>query len=685
MSFVRVAFPVPVRQTFLYAVPPELEARAVPGAEVRCPFGSRERRGFIVERASQAGRESVKSIAGVVGSEPVFPPELLRLCAWIADYYFAPIGRVLAGALPGGLEGFGASRARKSALAATPEDAPDGAGAADATQGSVAEPRRFRLTDAQQGAVDAIAKAIRLSAYSAFLLHGVTGSGKTEVYLEAAQVARRSGRRTLVLVPEVALAHQLVQAFRARFGARIGVLHSYLPLGARRANWERARRGALDVVVGARSAVFAPLPSLGLVIVDEEHEAAYKQGEQIRYHGRDTALVRARFANAVALLGSATPSLETHANVERGKIRRLDLPERIDGRPLPVVEIVDLNERKPALFSAPLLDALAATRARREQAIVFLNRRGHTRVVECEDCGFVARCPSCDVALTYHSAGDAFRCHYCEHREPARGICPKCESPFFRHKGSGTQRAERELVQHLPDARVLRLDSDSARPRGEQARILGAFGRGEGDVLLGTQMIAKGLDFHDVTLVGVLSADGSLHLPDFRAAERTFQTLVQVAGRAGRGKRPGQVVVQTRAPDHYSLLAAARHDYATFARQELSYRRDLGYPPFGRLITLGLSGPDEERVIEAASKVAGIVREEIAAGPGEAGTRVLGPAPSPLPKLRGRHRWRITLKDAETTRLHAVARRALERIEHGSTKLPHGVLLSVDVDPYDVL
>ena len=295
-------------------------------------------------------------------------------------------------------------------------------------------------------------------------------------------------------------------------------------------------------MVGARSAVFAPLPALGLVIVDEEHEPAYKQSEQIRYHGRDTALVRARLANAVAVLGSATPSLESWANAERGKLRRLRLPERIDGRPLPVVELVDLNERPKddrALFSAALLDGLGGALARGEQALVFLNRRGHTRVVECEDCGEVSSCPSCDVALTWHSSDGTFRCHYCDRVEPARPACAKCGSPFFKHRGSGTQKAEKELKAHFPEARVLRLDSDSAKPRGAQGDILAAFGRREADVLLGTQMIAKGLDFHGVTFVGVVSADGSLHLPDFRSGERTFQSIVQVAGRAGRGKQPG--------------------------------------------------------------------------------------------------------------------------------------------------
>jgi primosomal protein N' (replication factor Y) len=729
VAFVRVAFPVPVRQTFLYSVPEELVEAACPGVEVSCPFGRKERRGFVVERADHADVANVKPIAGVVGTAPVFTPELLRLSAWITDYYFAPLGRVLAGALPGGLEGFGRSRARAQArddegASATDSPAEAASAASRTATAAAASAPRVRLTAAQSEALEAIAGALDRRAYSGFLLHGVTGSGKTEVYLAAAAAAIARGRQVLVLVPEVALAHQIVAAFKARFGSQIGVLHSYLSTGERRANWERARRGLFTVVVGARSAVFAPLPDVGLVLIDEEHDAAYKQSEQIRYHGRDTALVRATLANAVAVLGTATPSLESWANVERGKLTRLSLPERVDGRPLPTVEIVDLNEtRREAkgvadgaagagggggaaaaraktspLFSAPLLDALAAGRSRGEQALVFLNRRGHARVVECEDCGYVARCPRCDVALTYHSADERFRCHYCEFESAASGACPDCGSPFFRHKGSGTQRAERELKAHLPGVRVLRLDSDAARPRGAQASILAAFGRGEADVLLGTQMIAKGLDFHGVTLVGVLSADGSLHLPDFRAAERTFQTLVQVAGRAGRGKRPGHVIVQTRAPDHPSLTAAAAHDFAAFAARELSFRRDLGYPPFGRLVSLNLSGPDEQRVVDAASRVATLVleardrRAEVTPStlapevPDErAALEVLGPAPSPMPRLRGRHRWRVTLKDRDTKRLHAVTRGALEALESATGRLPAGVLLAVDVDPYDVL
>ncbi len=711
MSFVRVAFPVPLRQTFLYSVPDSLIDAAVPGASVRCPFGARERRGIVVERAATAERAGVKPIAGVSGDGPMFAPDLLRLCLWIADYYLAPIGPVLMGALPGGLDGFEGSRSRKHARGGEVRDA--GAGA----PGGDAGPARVSLTEAQKAAAHAVGDALGASAFAAFLLHGVTGSGKTEVYLEAAEVCRRARRQVLVLVPEIALSHQIVRAFRARFGERVGVLHSSLTVGDRRATWERARGGRLDVVVGARSAVFAPLPALGLVIVDEEHDGAYKQSEHIRYHGRDTAVVRARLANAVALLGTATPSLESFANAQRGKYRLLTLPTRIDSRPLPVVEIVDLNEVKgeaaaggapsggpagragakaarPGLFTPALLDGLATALERKDQALVFLNRRGHTRVVECEDCGFVARCPSCDVSLTYHSSDETFRCHYCDRKEPAAGACPRCASPFFKHKGSGTQKAEKELLRHFPGLRVLRLDSDSARPRGAQASILAAFARGEADVLLGTQMISKGLDFHRVTFVGVVSADHSLHMPDFRAAERTFQQLVQVAGRAGRGSKAGRVVVQTRAPEHPALLAAAAHDFARFAEGELAMRKDFGYPPYGRLIALGLAGEDEDRVVEACARVVDELASARAAWQAAAKERgaadegaldVLGPAPSPLARLRGKLRYRITLKDRDSKRLHAIARGALDAIDGSRGKFPGGVTLSVDVDPYDVL
>jgi primosomal protein N' (replication factor Y) len=521
-----------------------------------------------------------------------------------------------------------------------------------------------------------------------------------------------------------------VEAARRRFGARVGVLHSYLTVGERRASWERCRRAAVDVVVGARSAVFAPLPGLRLLVVDEEHEPAYKQSEQLRYHGRDVAVMRARLLGAPCVLGSATPSLESFDNARRRKFVYLSLPERIDRRPLPTVEIVDRRAEtaaggaaksgpadgapargtgaagagaaekrarargRPALLTARLADLMQAALARDEQVLLFLNRRGHSRVVECESCGYAARCPHCDVSLTYHSTRDLFLCHYCDHAEPARPACPACGSPFFRYKGPGTQRVERELAELWPGVALHRLDSDSARGRGVAEGILDSFGRAPGGVLLGTQLVAKGHDFPGVTLVGVLNSDTALHLPDFRAGERTFQLLTQVAGRAGRGERPGHVVLQTHHPEHPALVAATQHDYAGFARAELEVRREAGYPPWTRLVSFLASGPREERVVEAAERLAQWAGD-VAAGEAEGGApgtappapaaavEVLGPAPHALVRLRGRYRWHVTLRSAHRRRLLAVAAAVLGRVE--AEKLPAGVRVAVDVDPQEVL
>jgi primosomal protein N' (replication factor Y) (superfamily II helicase) len=504
----------------------------------------------------------------------------------------------------------------------------------------------------------------------------------------------------------VSLAHSVVAEARRRFGSRVGVLHSYLGVGERRATWERARRGALDLVIGARSAVFAPLPALGLIIVDEEHEPAYKQSEQLRYHGRDVAVMRARLVGVPCLLGSATPSLESYENARRGKYVLLTLPERVDKRPLPTVEVVDLGQPEPtlagvraegggavalapaparvmtgpALLSPRLAGLVEAALARGEQVLLFLNRRGHSRVVECEACGFAARCPHCDVSLTYHSTRRLFLCHYCEHSEEARPSCPACGHPFFRYKVAGTQRIERELGQLFPGSPVHRLDSDSARTRGHTETVLDGFARGEPGILLGTQLVAKGHDFAGVTLVGVLNADTSLHVPDFRASERTFQILTQVAGRAGRGDRPGHVILQTRHPDHPALLAAAFHDYAGFAEAELVVREAAGYPPATRLVSFLASSPREDRVIETIDRVAEWAR---AAVDPSGDVEVLGPAPHVLMRLRGRFRWHVTLRSRQRRHLLLSAVRLWETVER--EKVPAGVKVAVDVDPQNVM
>ncbi|MFI5370178.1 MAG: primosomal protein N' [Candidatus Eisenbacteria bacterium] len=664
MSFAQVALPIPLRQTFVYRVPATLDPACVPGAPVTVPFRGRPRRGIVVERAVSSPIADPRDVAAVNGP-PLLDAHLLALTRWMADYYLAPWGEVIAAALPGGQQGMAASRARRNAV----ED----------PVVSLPLATRITLTPEQAEAVRTIEQAVRARRFAPMLLQGVTGSGKTEVYLRAAAAARDQGGQTLVLVPEVALGSQIVREFRRRFQRRVGLLHSYLPVGERRRNWELARRGALDVVVGARSAVFAPLPKLALVVVDEEHEPAYKQSEQLRYHGRDTAVRRAQMLGIPVVLGSATPSLESLANAARGKYRKLTLPDRVDGRRLPVVRVVDMRREDGAtMLSRTLRVALAERLERGEQTLLFLNRRGHSHHSQCRACGHVPTCPHCDIALTLHLAPAVWRCHYCDHQEPAGSACPKCGATLLRLSGAGTQRVERELAQSYPQTRVLRLDTDVARDHAAPSEVIRRFARGEASILLGTQMVAKGLDFPRVTLVGVLDADVALHLPDFRAAERTFQLVTQVAGRSGRGARAGEVIVQTCTPEHPAIAAASTHDLATFARTELAERREAGYPPYTRLATLLLTGSDEGEVERAAESLGEALRTVAAPD-----VTVLGPAPAALARLRGRYRWHLLLKGVDGGRVREVAAAGIEWAGSGSR--PAGVKVAADVDPGDVL
>jgi len=663
--FAQVAFVLPVHQTFTYRIPDELAGRVAPGAQVVAPFRGRPRRGFVAELAGESPLERLQTLTSVLETAPL-SPHLLALAKWISDYYIAPLGEVLAAALPGGLEGFAGSRARRQATS-------------DPIV-RLALPERVVLTAGQRDALGVVERALDERTFAPLVLHGVTASGKTEIYLRAADRARAAGGQTLVLVPEVALSDQVVQSFHRRFGGRVGVLHSYLSVGERRRNWELARRGALDVVVGARSAVFAPLPKLSLIVVDEEHEPAYKQSERLRYHGRDTAVRRAQMLGIPVVLGSATPSLETLANVSRGKYRAVRLPQRVDRRAMPDVRLVDLREEPPgpSLASRPLLLALRERLVRGEQALLFLNRRGHSHHTQCRACGWTPECPHCDITLTLHTAPRTWRCHYCDHAEPFRSDCPQCSAELLRFGGAGTQRVERELAATLPDARVLRLDTDSARAGRSRGTTLAAFARGEADVLLGTQMIAKGLDFPRVTLVGVLDADVSLHLPDFRSAERTWQLIVQVSGRSGRGRTPGEVLVQSFTPDHPAILAAVRHDETAFLEYELAQRRDAGYPPFRRLVSLRFAAPDVADVERAATHAADAARAAA-----EDGVEVLGPAPQAFAKLRGQHRWHVLLKGVDSASLHDCARRTWAA--HEASGHARAVRIAIDVDPVDVL
>ncbi len=540
------------------------------------------------------------------------------------------------------------------------------------------------LTPEQTRACQALGRAIAARRADAFLLQGVTGSGKTEVYLRAVSDALALGRQALVLVPEITLTHQIVARLRARFGDALAVLHSGLKPGDRLAQWERLRRGETPIAVGARSALFAPLDELGVIVLDEEHDGAFKSEEGFRYHARRLAERRATAARCPLVLGSATPALETRRAADEGRLQRLVLPHRIGGRPLPAVELVDLARERARLprgrklvLSAPLLRAMREALADGGQTLLFLNRRGFSTQIACFACGFVSRCKHCDIALVFHAGQGRLRCHYCDFAAPPPELCPECGARENALLGIGTERLEEEVRAAFPEARVARLDRDTAARRGTTESILDALREGRVDVVVGTQILAKGHDFPGVRVVGAVNADLGLHFPDFRAAERSFQLLTQVAGRAGRGNAPGRVVVQTHVPEHYALRAVVGHDYEGFYAEELTHRRALGYPPFGHLAHVLTSGPDEARTRRAAEDLAAAARHAAATGSVE----VLGPAPAPLARLRDRFRFQVLVKGSEAATVERAGRAA-----HGAaTKLAAPLRASVDLDPYDML
>jgi primosomal protein N' (replication factor Y) len=539
-----------------------------------------------------------------------------------------------------------------------------------------------QLTSEQEVAVAAIAGAMTAASRKPFLLHGVTGSGKTEVYLRVIARALDAGRTALVLVPEISLTPQLAARFRARFGDQVAILHSGLSEQARLGEWSRLHRGEATIAVGARSAVFAPLANIGVVVVDEEHDGSFKQDEGVRYHARDVALVRAQRAGAVAVLGSATPSLETFAHAQRGNYVHLQLTQRPTARPMPTVEVIDLRVHLAdgdAFLSAPLRMAIGETLANGDQTILFLNRRGFATFVLCKACGHAFRCPHCSVSLTYHRHSDRLRCHYCGFQQRVPDVCPECGAKdSIVRKGLGTEKVAAAVAAEFPDARVTRLDRDVASGAKIEA-VLARVGRREVDILVGTQMVTKGHDFPGVTLVGVLCADTGLNIPDFRASERTFQLLAQVAGRAGRGERPGRVVVQTYRPNEPAVTCAAAHDYESFFTAESAARLELMYPPHGRLIAVRIDGPDAADVAALSNRLAQLA-EQMSRRPENAGlVELRGPVPAPLEKLRNRTRWQIWLRSSDRGALRRVAR-ALTTVE-----VPSRMRVGLDVDPISAL
>ncbi len=535
------------------------------------------------------------------------------------------------------------------------------------------------LSESQRAAADVLLAELRAARFHAALLYGVTGSGKTEIYFRLVEEALRAGRGALILVPEIALTPFLVRAAVARFGDTVAVLHSELSMGERHDQWWRIREGASRLVIGARSAVFAPVAELGLIVVDEEHEAAYKQEESPRYHARDVAVYRARLEGALALLGSATPSLESYANALAGKYRLLRLPDRIGARALPRVEIVDrrriLRQGGDLILTPPLLAALEQRLARRQQSLLLLNRRGYATLLVCRECGTELVCGNCSVSLTVHEAGRSVECHYCGFRSRAPQTCASCKGEYLRLTGFGTEKVLEALRAALPQARAERFDRDVARRRGAVARTLAAFEAGAIDVLVGTQMIAKGHDFPRVTLVGVIDADVGLGLPDFRSAERTFQLLTQVAGRAGRGELAGEVILQSHQPNHYALQLACAQDYASFYEREMEFRRSMAYPPDGALIDVVFRAREVREAVERGRRLAARLR-----GMSRRDFRVLGPALAPLARIKREHRCQVVLKGRRAV-IRAALSKALQELE--GKRAWRGI--AVDVDPVSLM
>lgn len=723
----RVAVPAPLRRCFDYtlaaAVLPE------PGVRVRVPFGRRELIGVLVNVGERTpiARERLKPVLSVIDREPVFAPELFGLLRWAAEYYHHPLGEVLAAALPFGLrQGRELRLVRRqvwrlavpvqeisAALKRAPLQRRLVAALAQASEGLDAQAlgalsARWRaalrelmekgwvraeeyepaeppatapqpapaLTAAQSAAVAAISQ--RLGSYGAFLLDGVTGSGKTEVYLQLIEAVLAAGKQALVLLPEIGLTPQFVGRVRSRFPVPVALLHSSLTDQERLEAWLKARSAKAAIVIGARSAVFAPLQNPGVIIVDEEHDASYKQHEGFRYHARDVAVMRAHREHIPIVLGSATPSLDSLKRVADGSYERLALPDRAGRARLPEVKLLDL--RRLALsdgLSAPLIEQIGRRLQAGEQSLLFLNRRGYAPAFMCHDCGWLAPCARCDARLTLHRRSERLRCHHCGAEQTLPSRCPACGGCNLRALGAGTERVELALARFFPRARIVRIDRDSTRRRGALEQKLASIDAGEADILVGTQMLSKGHDFPNVTLVGVLNADQRLYSVDFRAAEQLVQQIIQVSGRAGRGEKPGEVWIQTYHPDDPVFAALRRHDYGAFAEFALSERRAAGYPPFARLALLRAESPKPQAAlafVEAAHALAGECQAP--------GVELMDPVPAPMERRAGRYRAQLLVQAGERRALHAFLTCWLAHLEE--SPLAKRVRWSLDVDPIDM-
>ena len=734
-----VAVPVPGLGLLSYRAPAGVSPQK--GARVTVPLGPRIVTGCVVIPDAEAPADAeLRDVVEVLDEGPFLPALIVDLALWVGEYYASGPGDAIAIAIPPSARRGDRDAFRTVGVAEVDERAPvepspiKGAkqrealrllaaapggltlpellrrGVSTATVRSLVSRGRVRLretiverdpfglasdggshwhlaghplaepalTPEQDAALAELSAAALAATFRTMLLHGVTGSGKTEIYLRLARLVIDAGRRVLVLVPEIALTPAVAGQFRARFGQRVAIQHSGLSEGERHDQWHRIRRGDVDVVVGTRSAVFAPLERVGLIVVDEEHDGAYKQEESPRYHGRDVAIVRAQREGALVVLGTATPSLESAANAQSGRFGLVRLSRRVLDRPLATVRVVDMRGEyaehgADVTFSGALLEAIGERLARGEQSLVLLNRRGYATVIFCRQCGASLECPHCSVSLTYHRAQRRVRCHYCNYAGTVPRRCDLCQGEFLEQSGFGTERLEADLQARFADARLARVDRDTVRRRGAVARVLARMMDGEIDILIGTQMIAKGHDFPAVTLVGVVSADVGLGLADFRASERTFQLITQVVGRAGRGETAGQAIIQTLYPDHYAIRAAAAQDYETFFDREIAFRRAMRYPPAVAMINVVVRSRSFETALADAQDLVRRVRQ--AGLPG----RVLGPAPAALARLKNEHRVQFLIKGDRRRAMRAALARALDE----RPDLKRRTI--VDVDPLSTL
>ncbi|MFT5524576.1 MAG: primosomal protein N' (replication factor Y) [Pirellulaceae bacterium] len=733
-----VVFPQPPFGPFDYLVPDNLLDTVRPGRRVRTPLGRGNRvlTGYCVELITkQITNRRLKEIRSVIDYHDLLTAAMLRVTKWISDYYLCPFGQTIEAVVPAGVRGMAGTREAQflavpnsviaritqlklpkkqaealrilatSPIPLTPQQLAD---SAQCTTGPINELRRKNLVsvttrridnhdfedgdfhrglphdlnDSQQRALEDILRSLDSRQHETLLIHGVTGSGKTEVYIRAIEEVVQYGRQAIVLVPEIGLTPQTCHRFRSRF-QRVAVLHSQLTDSERHWHWKRIASGEIQVVVGARSAVFAPTPNLGLIVIDEEHDASFKQDTAPRYHARDVARMRATLENAPLVLGSATPALESWQRAQEGQFRLINMPHRVLDLPMPDVMPLDLREEfrnkgSRGAISRPLHQAMVQTLSEDGQVILLLNRRGFSTSIQCPACGFVVKCPNCDIALTHHREGDKALCHYCDHKIVAPKNCPDCRFEGIQYSGLGTQRLESEVKENFPGYVCLRMDSDTMRRPGSHERALNQFRKGEAHILVGTQMIAKGLDFPNVTLVGVVNADTALHFPDFRAAERTFQLVTQVAGRTGRGHRGGRVLVQTFSPEHPALQAAMQHDYIQFAELELPTRAQFGYPPYGAMVRLVIRGESETATEHFSNHITDIllaqIEQECPA------VRLLGAAPAPVAKLRGKYRYHALLQGPERAVLRKLVQDLFQKV-----KIPDEIQWIVDVDPLDML